>query len=115
MRINKIKKQKMENLNNIIEHCNLNISHKTEHGNYFEFPPAKRFCIICWSNKKGGYWYLSGRTKHYQRAVNHEQYPIIKLGCEEILLPYSKTVVGKIINKLHPHPLYKNSFESRRR
>jgi hypothetical protein len=105
----------MKNLNKITEHCDLTISQRIDYGNHFEFPPAKRFCIIYWSNKKGGYWYLSGRTKDYQRVISHEQHPIIKLGCEEILLPYPRTVIGKIINNLCPHPLYKNSFESRRR
>lgn len=102
----------MENLDKIIENCNLTISQRTNYGYHFEFPPSKRFSIVCWSNKKGGYWYLSSKTKYYQRTMHQENHPIVKLSCEEILLPYPKTVIEKIKNKFHPHPFYKSSFEA---
>ncbi len=105
----------MVTLEKITEQCNSLISLRNEFSSYFVLPDEfgrKRFSIIHWSNAKKK-WAISGLTKSYGYKLK-EPYPLLKLNCENVYLPYSKTVIEKIIKDLIPHPLYNKSFEARK-
>lgn len=90
----------------MIDKINKLISELTKYGIRQKEIMALPFSILNWSNGSEN-WYLT----HFDHTDKMRIGSSLTLDANQLVVPFKFSEVQKIIEQLHVHPLYSNSFE----